>query len=44
MIGRGLNGRQIWTELMGHHEYSVTYGSIRYYIRYARSRTPNYLG
>jgi hypothetical protein len=25
MIGRGLNGRQIWTELMDHHEYSVTY-------------------
>ncbi|MFE2938520.1 hypothetical protein ACFXKG_05505 [Streptomyces sp. NPDC059255] len=44
MIGRGLNGRQIWTELMDHHEYSVTYGSIRHYIRYARSRTPNYLG
>jgi hypothetical protein len=38
MIGRGLNGRQIWTELMDHHEHSVTYGSIRHYIRYARSR------
>jgi hypothetical protein len=39
MIGRGLNGRQIWTELMDCHEYSVTYGSIRHYIRYTRSRT-----
>ncbi|MFE5162991.1 hypothetical protein ACFRNT_31700 [Streptomyces sp. NPDC056697] len=39
MIGRGLNGRQIWTELIDHHEYSVTYGSIRHYIRYARPRT-----
>ncbi|MER7408090.1 hypothetical protein ABT373_37935 [Streptomyces sp. NPDC000070] len=38
MIGRGLNGRQIWTELMDRHEYSITYGSIRHYIRYARSR------
>ncbi|MDX3180595.1 hypothetical protein PV334_04885 [Streptomyces sp. ME02-7008A-1] len=39
MIGRGLNGRQIWAELMDHHEYSITYGSIRHYIRYARPRT-----
>lgn len=39
MIERGLNGRQIWTELMDHHEYSVTCGSICHYIRYARSRT-----
>jgi hypothetical protein len=25
MIGRELNGRQIWTELMDHHDYLVTY-------------------
>ncbi|MFI5888128.1 hypothetical protein [Streptomyces sp. NPDC051554] len=38
MIGRGLNGRQIWTELMDHHDCLITYGSIRHYIRYARPR------
>ncbi|MGW5690928.1 hypothetical protein ACWEWX_08205 [Streptomyces asiaticus] len=38
MIGRGLNGRQIWTELIDHHDCLVTYGSIRHYIRYARPR------
>ncbi|MFF8657530.1 TniQ family protein [Streptomyces huasconensis] len=36
MISRELNGRQIWTELMDHHDFSVTYYSIRHYIRYAR--------
>ncbi|WP_405388124.1 TniQ family protein [Streptomyces sp. NBC_01102] len=39
LIGRKLNGRQIWTELMDHHDYLVTYDSIRHYIRYTRSRT-----
>lgn len=39
MISRKLNGRQIWTELMGHHDYLVTYHSVRHHIRYARSRT-----
>ncbi|WP_369173511.1 hypothetical protein AB5J49_38620 [Streptomyces sp. R28] len=39
MVSRKLNGRQIWTELMDHHDYLVTYDSIRHYIRYARSRT-----
>lgn len=39
MIGRKLNGRQIWTELMDHHDYLVTYDSIRHYIRYTRPRT-----
>ncbi|MEV8307176.1 hypothetical protein AB0P36_07365 [Streptomyces flavidovirens] len=39
MISRKLNGRQIWTELMDHHDYLVTYDSIRHYIRYTRSRT-----
>ncbi|MCW8103521.1 TniQ family protein [Streptomyces tauricus] len=39
MISRKLNGRQIWTELMDHHDYLVTYDGIRHYIRYARSRT-----
>lgn len=39
MIGRGRNGRQIWTVLMDHHDYLITYGSIRHCIRYARSRT-----
>ncbi|WP_210593658.1 hypothetical protein [Streptomyces sp. GESEQ-35] len=38
MIGRKLNGRQIWTELMDHHDYLVTYDSIRHYIRYTRPR------
>lgn len=38
MISRRLNGRQIWTELMDHHDYLVTYGSIRHYLRYARCR------
>jgi hypothetical protein len=32
--------RQIWTELMHHHDYLVTYDSIRHYIRYVRPRTP----
>ncbi|MEU4176425.1 hypothetical protein [Streptomyces sp. NPDC026589] len=41
LIGRRLNGRQIWTELMDHHDYLVTYDSIRHYIRYVRSRTPS---
>jgi hypothetical protein len=27
MIGRGRNGRQIWTELIDHHDYLITYGS-----------------
>lgn len=35
VISRKLNGKQIWTELMDHHDYLVTYGSIRHYIRYA---------
>ncbi|MFF2409997.1 hypothetical protein [Streptomyces sp. NPDC058092] len=39
MICRGLDGRQIWTELMDHHDCLITYGSFRHYIRYARSRT-----
>ncbi|MEU0117018.1 TniQ family protein [Streptomyces bobili] len=39
MISRGLNGRQIWTDLMDHHDYLVTYHSIRHYIRYTRLRT-----
>lgn len=39
MISRGLNGRQIWTDLMDHHDYLVTYRSIRHYIRYTRLRT-----
>jgi hypothetical protein len=39
VISRELNGRQIWTELMDHHDYLVTYDSIRHYIRYTRSRT-----
>lgn len=39
MISRKLNGRQIWTELMDHHDYLVTYDSIRHYIRYTRPRT-----
>lgn len=39
MISRRLNGRQIWTDLMDHHDYLVTYDSIRHYIRYTRSRT-----
>ncbi|CAM5464331.1 hypothetical protein SMICM304S_00350 [Streptomyces microflavus] len=39
MIGRKLNGRQIWTELMDHHDYLVTYDSLRHYIRYTRPRT-----
>ncbi|MEU6964317.1 TniQ family protein [Streptomyces chrestomyceticus] len=43
MIGRKLNGRQIWTELMDHHDYLVTYDSIRHYIRYTRSRTASAL-
>ena len=38
MIGRKLIGRQIWTELIDHHEYLVTYDSICHYIRYTRSR------
>lgn len=38
MIGRKLSGRQIWTELIDHHDYLVTYDSIRHYIRYTRSR------
>lgn len=39
MISRRLNGRQIWTELMDHHDYLVTYDSIRHYLRYIRPRT-----
>ncbi|WP_405814289.1 TniQ family protein [Streptomyces sp. NBC_01390] len=38
MISRRLNGRQIWTELLDHHDYLITYDSIRHYIRYARRR------
>ncbi|MFE0680595.1 hypothetical protein ACFW17_07295 [Streptomyces sp. NPDC058961] len=38
MISRKLNGRQIWTELMDHHDYLVTYDSVRHYLRYARLR------
>ncbi|WP_069628770.1 TniQ family protein [Streptomyces niveus] len=41
MISRRLNGRQIWTELLDHHDYLITYDSIRHYIRYTRSRTPS---
>ncbi|MFE5604913.1 hypothetical protein ACFQ8O_37715 [Streptomyces coelicoflavus] len=33
MISRRLNRRQIWTELMDHHDYLVTYDSIRHYLR-----------
>ncbi|MGC0386751.1 hypothetical protein [Streptomyces sp. SAI-129] len=40
MISRRLNGRQIWTELMDHHDYLITYGSVRHYLRYARCRRP----
>lgn len=48
MITKGLNGRQIWTELMDHHDYLVTYGSIRHYNRYTppnsvRPREPRLL-
>lgn len=39
MISRRLNGRQIWTELLDHHDYLVTYDSIRHYLRYTRPRT-----
>ncbi|GGX49611.1 hypothetical protein GCM10010341_84140 [Streptomyces noursei] len=39
MISSGHNGRQIWTELMNHHDYLITYDSIRHYMRYTRSRT-----
>lgn len=39
MISRRLSVRQIWTELMDHHGYLVTYDSIRHYIRYTRPRT-----
>jgi hypothetical protein len=39
MISRDLNKRQIWIELMDHHDYLVKYHSIRHYIDYTRSRT-----
>jgi len=39
MISRNLNKRQIWTELMDHHDYLVKYHSIRHYIDYTRPRT-----
>ncbi|MFF2852115.1 hypothetical protein ACFVT5_38215 [Streptomyces sp. NPDC058001] len=39
LISRRLNGRQIWAELLDHHDYLVTYDSIRHYMRYTRPRT-----
>ncbi|KUN02050.1 hypothetical protein AQI95_28630 [Streptomyces yokosukanensis] len=38
MIRKNLSGRQIWMELMDHHDYVVTYDSIHHYIRHTRSR------
>ncbi|MFE9802893.1 hypothetical protein ACFYP6_29165 [Streptomyces goshikiensis] len=39
MISRRINGRQIWTELIDHHDYLGTYDSIPHYIRYIWLRT-----
>ncbi|NUK63187.1 hypothetical protein HRW11_03475 [Streptomyces lunaelactis] len=36
MISSRLNKRQIWIELMDHHDYLVKYHSIRQYIDYTR--------
>ncbi|MYS57152.1 hypothetical protein GTW46_45120 [Streptomyces sp. SID6013] len=39
MIGRGMSGRQIWMEIMDHHDYLISYHNIRHYMRYTRPRT-----
>ncbi|MCX4849379.1 hypothetical protein [Streptomyces sp. NBC_00893] len=39
MIGKGLNRRQIWQQLFGHHDHVVTYDSLNYCFRTTRRRS-----